>query len=96
MTIHYLWAGLHYKCEKGHHNSLNKFFVCPTDEVGNEELLRHLPRQWHCALCANVSPAIVEILSHWLTPTEWARLGNDERLSAITLPPNVEPTGDDE
>jgi hypothetical protein len=83
---HYLWATLHYICEQGHHNSLNKFFLCSTNEVSQSDVLPYLPRQWHCALCGDISPPSVEVLFHWMTASQWAALNIDERSSAVILP----------
>jgi hypothetical protein len=84
---HYLWTTLHYICEHGHHNSSNKFFLCSTNKVSQSDVLPYLPRQWHCALCGDISPPSVEVLFHWLTASQWAALSVDERSSAVTLPP---------
>jgi hypothetical protein len=85
MTRHYLWAALHYTCDEGHHNSVNRFFVCPTNQVTANDLSAYLPRRWRCVLCAKVSPATLEILLYWLTRSQWAGLRDDERSSAIVV-----------
>jgi hypothetical protein len=84
MDTHYLWATLHYRCEEGHPNSVNKFFLCPSQQVADEDLKGYLPNQFSCSLCHNVSSSI-EMSFHWLTPEQWSLLGVDERSSAITL-----------
>jgi hypothetical protein len=85
MTSHYLWAALHYTCDEGHHNSVNKFFVCPTSQLTASDLSPYLPRQWRCVLCGRVSPAPLDISLYWLTPSQWAGLRDDERSSAIMV-----------